>query len=95
MEEQSFRRYSADYLLTMLREKKIRKGNLIILYSRENEDVDYYLVTDKDLVMLRDNSICLFDNFYILDFVKKWEFSVVFNNEEKQKIINQILSEKS
>jgi hypothetical protein len=79
----------------MLKERKIRKGNIIILYSLETDDVDYYLVTEKDLVMLADNETCLFDNMYIMDFIKKWEFSVVFNNEEKQKIISQILSKSS
>ena len=93
--QNNFRRYSADYLFTMLKERKIRKGNIIILYSLETDDVDYYLVTEKDLVMYADNETCLFDNMYIMDFIKKWEFSVVFNNEEKQKIISQILSKSS
>lgn len=93
MEEQSkFKRYSADCLLNMIKERKIRKGNIIILYSLNTEDIDYYLVTDKDIVMLKDNDICLFDNFHMFDFITNWEFSVVFSNEEKQKIINQNLS---
>lgn len=96
MEEQSkFKRYSADCLLNMIKERKVRKGNIIILYSLNTDDIDYYLVTDKDIVMLKDNDICLFDNFYMFDFITNWEFSVVFSNEEKQKIINQNLSKNS
>ena len=93
MEENKFRKYSGDYLLTMLKEKKIRKGNLIVLYSLEEDEEDYYLVTDKDIVMLVDNSVGLFNNIYILDFIKKWEFSVIFNDEEKKKIISRVLSD--
>lgn len=93
--KKSFRRYKTIDLLTMLKERQIRKGDIIALYSLVTDDIDYYFVTEKDIVMVADNETCLFDNMYLKDLINKWEFSVIFNDEEKQKIINQILSEKS
>lgn len=93
--KKSFRRYKTTELLKMLADRQIRKGDIIALYSLSSDEIDYYCVTDKDIVMVADNETCLFDNLYLKDLITKWEFSVIFNEEEKQKIINQIKSEKS
>ena len=82
--KKSFRRYKTIDLLTMLKERQIRKGDIIALYSLVTDDIDYYFVTEKDIVMVADNETCLFDNMYLKDLINKWEFSVIFNDEEKQ-----------
>ena len=94
-EKKNFRRYKTTEILTMLKDKKIKKGDIIAFYSLNSNDTDYYFVTDKDIVMVADNETCLFDNLYLKDLINNWEFSIIFNNEEKQKIINKIKSEKS
>ncbi len=93
--QKSFRRYGTENLLTMFKENRIRTGDIIALYSLNSEDIDYYIVKDKDIVMVVDETTCLFDNMYLKDLLNNWEFSVIFNDEEKKKIINQIKSKKS
>ena len=78
-------------LFPMIKENKIRVGNVLVVYNKEDSSiVDYYEVTEKDIVMLADKKMCLFDNFYIQELLKSWEFSVIYKEKDKQKILDNL-----
>lgn len=84
-------RYEFYDLFPLMKDNKIRVGNLLVVYNKEDESiVDYYEVTDKDIVMISDNSMCLFDNFYIQELLRSWEFSIIFREKDKQKILDKL-----
>ena len=89
-------RYAGYNLLKMIKENKIRNGDILVVYRKDDPSfVDYYTVGERDIYWLLDpeNSTYLFDNFLLLQFVRDYEFSVVFNKELKENIIKKIREE--
>lgn len=86
-------KHSCYDLLRMIKENKIRKGDILVLINKEDPALkDYYITTDKDFKWLRneEDNLYLFDNFYLKNLLTDWDFTVVFRNDEKEKILNEI-----
>ena len=70
--------------------------DILVVYRKDDPSfVDYYTVGERDIYWLLDpeNGTYLFDNFLLLQFVRDYEFSVVFNKELKENIIKKIREE--
>lgn len=90
-------RYAGYNLLKMMKENKVRKGDILVIYNKEDSDfIDYYEVGERDIYWLQDetNSTYLFDNYLLFQFVNNYEFSVIFNKEQKKQILSKIKGEK-
>lgn len=84
-------------LFKMIKEKKIRDGDILVVYSKTDKDfVDYYSVQEKDfrwLICERDERVWLFDNFFVNDLLENYCFQVVFKDKEKQEIFRKVRGE--
>jgi hypothetical protein len=75
----------------MIKQNHIRKNDFIVVYNKEDQtEEDYYMYNGNDFKWLLDNSIYLFDNFYISNLIENWEFSVAYKEEDKKKILEKI-----
>lgn len=81
-------------LLKMIREKRIREGDILVVYSKIEENfIDYYIVQNKDIKWLRaseNDCIYLFDNFFLIDLLENYCFKVIFKDKEKQEILDKL-----
>lgn len=78
-------------LFRMIKQNHIRKNDFIVVYNKEDQtEEDYYMYNGNDFKWLLDNSIYLFDNFYISNLIENWEFSVAYKEEDKKKILEKI-----
>ena len=86
-------KHSCYDLFRMIKENRIRKGDILVLINKEDPTLkDYYITTDKDFKWLLNeaDSIYLFDNFYLKNLLTDWDFTVVFKSEEKEKVFMEI-----
>ena len=75
----------------MIKQNHIRKNDFIVVYNKEDQtEEDDYMYNGNDFKWLLDNSIYLFDNFYISNLIENWEFSVAYKEEDKKKILEKI-----
>ena len=82
------KRYDFCDLFRMIKQNKIRKNDFIVIYNKEDKDlVDYYEFNGKDFKWLPDKECWLFDNYFITVLMNDWEFSIVYKEEEKEKIL--------
>lgn len=72
----------------MIKEKKIRKWDILELIGEENEK-DYYIVTDSDIKWLRNKDTYFWDNFFLFDLLEKWKFNVIYKENEKKEILER------
>lgn len=81
-------------LFKMMKERKIRDGDILVVYSKtDDEFVDYYAVQEKDfrwLLCEKTERVWLFDNFFVVDLLDNYCFKVVFKDKEKQEIFNKL-----
>ncbi|MBP3707543.1 MAG: hypothetical protein J6J36_02905 [Clostridia bacterium] len=81
-------------LFKMMKERKIRNGDILVVYSKtDDEFIDYYAVQEKDFIWLlceKTERIWLFDNFFVADLLDNYCFKVVFKDKEKQEIFNKL-----
>lgn len=83
------KKYNFINILNMIHNNKIRQDDLIILYNKSDKNlVDYYRYDGKDFIWLVDKDICLWENFYMITLLNEWEFSVIYNANEKKKILD-------
>ena len=75
-------------LFKMIKEKRIRKWDVLELIGEENEK-DYYIITDKDIRWLRDKDVYFWDNFFLFELLEKWKFNVVYKDNEKKEILER------
>ena len=73
----------------MIKEKKIRKWDILELIGEENEK-DYYIVTDSDIKWLRNKDTYFWDNFFLFDLLEKWKFNVIYKENEKKEILERL-----
>lgn len=89
-------RYAGYNLLKMMKENKIRIGDILVVYCKKDPSfIDYYKVGERDIYWLRDDteSTYLFDNFLLFQFITDYEFSVIFNKDLKENILKKIREE--
>lgn len=81
-------------LFKMIKEKKVREGDILVVYSKTDEDfIDYYRVQDKDIIWLqceKNERVWLFDNFFLVDLLDNYYFKVIFKDKEKQEIFEKL-----
>jgi hypothetical protein len=84
-------------LFRMIKERKIRNGDILVVYHKTDKDfVDYYAVQEKDfkwLVCNEEDRIWLFDNFFVQDLLDNFCFKVIFKDKEKKEILAAIKEE--
>jgi len=75
----------------MIKEKKIRKGDVLEVVAESDGEIlkDYYIVTDKDVRWLKDHFIYLWDNFFLFDLLEGWKFNVIYKENEKKEILER------
>ena len=89
-------KHSCYDLFRMIKENRIRKGDILVLINKEDPTLkDYYITTDKDFKWLRneEDSLYLFDNFYLKNLLTDWDFTVVFKSEEKENVFREMRKE--
>ena len=75
----------------MIKENRVRKGDILeLVIENEEENIrDYYIITNKDVRWLKDNSVYLWDNFFLFELLDDWRFNVIYKENEKKEILER------
>ena len=75
----------------MIKENRVRKGDILelVIENEEEKIKDYYIITNKDVRWLKDNSVYLWDNFFLFELLDDWKFNVIYKENEKKEILER------